>query len=154
MPHGFNDDKSKEELYSKSYIDMQLNECFAGIETLYQRKADLDYAEFNNVITVPTKPTSENNTNAASCAFVKAVRKETFKSATVKITASQAGAFIGSVTIPTGYEPMSVTVIAHNNLEFSSVTLVNRNTSSVDVMLNATDATTITAKVFFLKTGL
>lgn len=148
MPHGFYSDKLKVDVPTQQQYDSLQQTVEDYYSILNRDKADIYNPVFTGTPKAPTAATGTKNTQIATTQFVDNFGRGLFFTRYAEITATQAGAFIVNVDIPTGFSAVSVWVNNYSNLEFDAVTLLRISATRSQVMLHALDACTVGVYVF------
>ena len=154
MAYGFNDNKTKANVYTQGQLNTRFNTIeseIGQVEALANNKAPKDSPTFTGTPKAPTAATTTNNTQLATTAFVRNVLKELIVTRDITITADFAATVYEGVTNPAGYEVLSWKVLGNQNM-FNDCTMYDNGTNTMlKCSLGAAGAYNL--RIYFVKKG-
>ena len=150
MPNGFYDDKRKVSVPTQSQFDRLQRTVSDYYDVLNRDKAEIHSPTFTGTPEAPTAAAKTNTDQIATTKFVENFGQDLFTTLYERQTFDQAGSYMVTFDVPTGFMPVSVWVAEYTNLEFTSVTLLRISANRCQVMVNTTDRTTLGIRVLCL----
>ena len=147
MPNGFYEDKTKVLVPTLQQYDSLEQKVEDYYNTLDHNKAETDSPTFTGTPMAPTAAANNNTNQIATTKFVENFGKGLLTTLYKRQTFSQAGSFMVTFDVPTGFTAVSVWVADYTNLEFNAVTLLRISANRCQVMVNTLDATTVGIRV-------
>lgn len=154
MAYGFNENKTKANVYTQGQLNTRfnaVNESISSVEALANGKASKDSPTFTGTPKAPTATTTTSNTQLATTAFVRNVLKELIVTRDITITSDFASTVYDSVTNPAGYEVLSWKVIGNQNM-FNDCTMYDNGTTTM-LKCSLGAAGTYNLRFYFIKKG-
>lgn len=154
MAYGFNDNKTKANVYTQGQLNTRFNAIeseISQVEGIANNKAPKDSPTFTGTPKAPTAAITTNNTQLATTAFVRNVLKELIVSRDLIIFSDFAGTLYESITNPAGYEVLSWKVLRNQNM-FNDCTMYDDGTTTM-LKCSLGAAGDYTLRLYFIKKG-
>lgn len=154
MAYGFNDNKTKANVYTQGQLNARfdtIDESISNVERIANNKAPIASPSFTGMPKAPTAGTTSNGPQLATTAFVRNVLKELIVTRDITITSDFAATVYESVTNPAGYEVLSWKVNGNQNM-FNDCTMYDNGTTTL-LKCSIGAAGTYNLRFYFIKKG-
>ena len=153
MAYGFNDNKTKANVYTQDQQNAQIDAIYSAIsdvERIANNKAPISSPSFTGMPKGPTPATSMNSPQLATTAFVRNVLKELMVTRDITVSSNLGSTTVyESVTNPTGYEALSWKVAGNQNMVTDCTMYDNGTSTTLKCTLGA--AGTYNIRIYFIK---